>query len=129
MVDEQTEDRTGPTVEPGLNEVLLRGRVSTAPELRQLPSGSSIVTFRVSVMRSRTPMTKGFTQSADWVDCVAWGAAQRRRVSGWRADDVVEVEGALRRRVFRAGAGASMRLEVEVLGGRVVTRAARAPVA
>ena len=43
------------------------------------------------------------------------------RVSGWRAGDVVEVEGALRRRFQRGGAGTSTRLEVEVLSGRLVS--------
>jgi single-strand DNA-binding protein len=38
-------------------------------------------------------------------------------------DDRVEIEGALRRRFFRDGSGASTRLEVEVLAGRRVERA------
>jgi single-strand DNA-binding protein len=120
----------GTVAEPAaVNAVTLRGRVSTAPELRSLPSGTSIVTVRVSVARARTPMTKGSRQSSDWVDCIAWGARQRRRVSGWRMGDVVEVEGALRRRVYRHGAGTGMRLEVEVLDGRMVARAVRRPAA
>ncbi len=105
----------------------LRGRVSTAPESRELPSGTSIVTLRVSVTRASTPMTKGSKQGSDWVDCVAWGSRQRRRVVGWRLGDLVEVEGALRRRFYRGGTGTAMRLEVEVLGGRLITRADRRP--
>ena len=111
-----------------VNEVVWRGRVSTAPELRQLPSGTSIVTLRISVARAETPMTKGSKQGADWVDCTAWGAQQRRRVSTWRAGDLVEVRGALRRRVTRGGSAPAMRLEVEVLTGRLVARADRASV-
>ncbi len=108
---------------PGVNAVTLRGRVSTAPELRELPSGTRIVTLRVSVARDPSPMTRGSKQTPDWVDCVAWGSRQRRRVAGWRVGDVVEVEGALRRRFYRGGAGTAMRLEVEVLGGRLRSRA------
>jgi len=106
-----------------VNEVTLRGRISSAPELRALPSGTTIVTLRVAVPRSPTPMTKGSKQGSDWVDCVAWGSRSRRRVSTWRVGDVVEIHGALRRRFFRGGAGTAMRLEVEVLGGRMVKRA------
>jgi single-strand DNA-binding protein len=116
-----------PAAEAGANEVTLRGRVSSAPEPRELPSGTCIVTLRVSVPRAPSPMTKGSKQTSDWVDCVAWGARQRRSVATWRVGDVVEVEGAFRRRFYRAGGGTAMRLEVEVLAGRVVRRADRRP--
>ena len=116
------QDRTNDETSRPANEVRLRGRVSTAPEERVLPSGTLIVTFRVSVTREASPMTHGSKQSADWVDCTAWGAKARRAASRWRAGDVVEVEGALRRRFQRGDAGTSTRLEVEVLSGRLVTR-------
>ncbi len=119
MGDEQ-EGRRSP-----VNTVVLRGRVTSAPESRELPSGSSVVSVRVSVSRTATPMTTGSKQGSDWVDCVAWGGLQRRRVTGWRVGDLVEVEGALRRRFHRSGAATAMRLEVEVLTGRLVARAGR----
>jgi single-strand DNA-binding protein len=97
--------------------------VSTVPEVRELPSGACIVTLRITVPRSPSPMTKGSKQPSDWVDCVAWGARQRRRVGTWRAGDLVEVDGALRRRCYRGGDGTAMRLEVEVLAARIVKRA------
>ena len=104
------------------NTVLLRGRVSTAPEPRELPSGSVIVTFRVTVPRSATAMTRGSRQTVDWLDCVAWGPGPRRTVATWRLDDEVEVGGALRRRFYRGGQGTSTRLEVEVLRARRLSR-------
>ena len=100
------------------NAVELRGRVSSAPTERELPSGAVITTFRMSVPRARTPMTAGSTQSSDWVDCVAWSARCRRSVGAWTVGDEVEVTGALRRRFFKAGDGRSTRLEVEVTGAR-----------
>ena len=108
-----------------VNAVTLRGRVSRGPELRELPSGACIATVRISVTRSPSPMTKGSKQGSDWVDCVAWGARQRRRVHAWRVGDVVEVDGALRRRFYRGGGGTAMPLEVEVLAARMVRRADR----
>ena len=111
----------GPT-----NVVRLRGRVSTAAEERELPSGTAMVTVRLSVAREPTPMTSGSRQGHDWVDCSVWGGRARRTVAGWRAGDVVEVEGALRRRFYRAGGATSTRLEVEILSARTVTRAAPA---
>jgi single-strand DNA-binding protein len=100
------------------NVVELRGRVSSAPTERELPSGAMITTVRVSVARARTPMTSGSTQTSDWFDCVAWTARNRRSVGGWAVGDQVEVTGALRRRFFRDGDTASTRLEVEVLSAR-----------
>ena len=111
------------------NVVRLRGRVSTPPEERELPSGTTIVTLRLSVAREPSPMTRGSRQTSDWVDCSAWGGKIRRTASRWRAGDLVEVEGALRRRFYRGPSGTATRLEVEVLSGRLVSRAdARAPV-
>ncbi len=106
------------------NTVLLRGRVSAAPTERELPSGARIATFRLSVARAPTSMTTGSRQTTDWVDCTAWSARSRRAVAAWEVGDQVEVSGALRRRFFRAGEGASTRLEVEVVSARRA-RAAR----
>jgi single-strand DNA-binding protein len=100
------------------NTVELRGRISSPPVERELPSGTVITTFRLSVPRAKTPMTAGSTQSVDWVDCAAWSARSRRTVGGWVAGDEVELTGALRRRHFRAGEASTSRLEVEVLSAR-----------
>jgi single-strand DNA-binding protein len=113
-----TERSTTLAGEPGDNAVELRGRVSSAPIDKELPSGAAITTFRISVPRARTAMTVGSSQSVDWVDCTVWGARTRRTVSGWLVGDEVQVTGALRRRFFRGGVGASTRLEVEVLAAR-----------
>jgi single-strand DNA-binding protein len=103
---------------PEDNTVVLRGRVSSAPVDKELPSGAVISTLRLSVPRSRTAMTDGSTQTVDWVDCTVWVPRVRRAVSRWDVGDVVEISGALRRRFFRAGDGSSTRLEVEVLEAR-----------
>jgi single-strand DNA-binding protein len=105
------------------NAVRLRGRVSTGPTQRELPSGSVVVGVRLSVPREPSPMTKGSRQTVDWVDCSAWGAAQRRAASRWCEGDEVEIDGALRRRSSRGPGGFSTRVEVEILRGRVVRRA------
>src|SRR5262245_18620730 len=88
-----------------LNEVVLRGRVTSTPEGRTLPSGTAVVSFRLSVSRAKTHMTAGSRQTSDWVDCVAWGPRPRRSAGSWRVGDVVEIQGALRRRFFRSGGG------------------------
>lgn len=104
------------------NEVRLVGRLSQAPEERVLPSGDSVWTFRVVVPRRRT--ASGSRQTVDAIECAAWSARARRSVSGWAADDVVEVAGALHRRFFRAGGAVASRVEVEMASGRLIRRAA-----
>lgn len=102
------------------NEVRLVGRISQAPERRELPSGDEVWTFRVVVPRVPSERSR---QSVDALECAAWSARARRSVRSWAAGDVVEVTGALRRRFFRAGGAAASRVEVEMAAGRVIRRA------
>jgi single-strand DNA-binding protein len=110
-------------VAPSRNQVALTGRISSQPVERELPSGDRVVSFRVVVARERTAMTAKSRQISDWVDCAAWGGRVRRTCGFWKVGDHVEIEGALRRRFFRADAGSSTRVEVEVLSGRCLERA------
>lgn len=106
------------------NEVALTGRLAAPAEERTLPSGTVLVTFRVIV--GRPPPLKPVsprTPTVDTIDCVAGSAPVRRAALGWLAGDVVEVSGSLRRRFWRAGAGAASRTEVEVTKARRLARA------
>lgn len=98
------------------NEVLLAGRVSGAPEERELPSGDVIVSWRVVVDRPapRRTAASGRSPTIDTIDCVAWSGRLRRTARGLADGDRVAVEGALRRRFWRGPAGAASRTEVEV---------------
>lgn len=109
---------------PLQNSVLLTGRVSSAPVERELPSGDRILVFRMVVARETTPMSARTRPTTDWIDCVVWGGRARRTVRSWQVDDLVAVEGALRRRFFRADGHPASRVEVEILSARRVGRAA-----
>jgi len=104
-----------------VNEVRLVGRLSAGSEERELPSGSVLVAFRVIVDRLEPEARE--RQRVDVLDCVVWTARLRRQALGWRAGDLIEVEGALRRRFFRSSGATQSRVEVEVLRGRVIRRA------
>jgi single-strand DNA-binding protein len=105
------------------NEVRLVGRVSQEPQLRELPSGDTIWTFRLVVPRVPTPRKP--RSLVDALECCVWSGRLKRSVQTWQAGDVVEVSGSLRRRFYRAGAGggAASRVEVEAVSGRVIRRA------
>jgi single-strand DNA-binding protein len=105
------------------NEVALVGRLSDIPEERVLPSGDVVWTFRLVVPRPECARRNSRT-TVDVVPCAVWGGRVRASVRTWRAGDVVEVEGALRRRFFKAAGSAASVMEIEVASGRMVRRAA-----
>jgi len=114
---------------PSCNEVRLVGRVSGEPEERLLPSGDSLVSWRVVVDRpagARRAPAGVRAATVDTVDCVAWPAGLRRTARALAEGDVVEVTGALRRRFWRAGPTSVSRTEVEVDRVRRLSRR-RAP--
>ena len=108
------------------NEVLLVGRLAAAAQERELPSGDALSSFRLVVerppARRATPRTRAVT--VDALECVVWTAALRKAAAAWEAGDVLEVQGSLRRRFWRAPTGASSRYEVEVVRAKRVARAA-----
>ena len=91
------------------NVVLLRGRVSSEPRLRELPSGSAIVNLEVTTLVDERSVSVPVVVEAATVECAA-------------GDEVVVV-GTVRRRFFRAGGATQSR--TEVLADKVV-RASRA---
>jgi single-strand DNA-binding protein len=96
-----------------LNTVTLVGRVSAAPEARDLPSGDRLVTLRVVVDR---PAERGTTKRVvDVIDVACWSRRTQRTAGSLGPEDAVRVEGALRRRFFATGAGRASRYEVEAV--------------
>jgi single-strand DNA-binding protein len=106
----------------GINSVTLRGRVSVDPMQRTMPSGDELWQVRIVVPREPGDGRR----QVDALECSAWSARVRRSVASWRAGDIVEVDGALRRRFFRAGGAAVSRVDVEITAGRLIRRADRA---
>ena len=115
------DDKQQSGVRPG-NEVHLCGRVSGAPEEREMPSGDRMWSFRIVVPREH-PRGR---QTVDVLDCAAWAGRVRRTVAGWGEGDEVEIRGELRRRFFRSGGSTASRVEVEVTSARLTRRAATA---
>jgi single-strand DNA-binding protein len=99
------------------NQVVLVGRVSAEPESRDLPSGDTLVTFRVVVDRppprpAKTAEEKPRRQ-VDVIDVACWSRRTQRSAASLTADTEVRVEGALRRRFFSAAGARTSRYEVE----------------
>lgn len=105
------------------NEVRLVGRISADAEERELPSGDRVAQLRVVVPRS----TDTGTGRVDTIDVACWSARTRRSARGLKAQDHVEVTGALRRRFFRTGTVTVSRYEVEALSLKRVRAASGTP--
>jgi single-strand DNA-binding protein len=103
------------------NDVVLRGRLSAPAEVRTLPSGDTLVSFRLVVRR---PEPRAGGQSTDTLPCITYDRALQRRITAWQAGDVVEVEGALQRRFWRTASGTASVTEVNCRRGRKVPRSA-----
>ena len=92
------------------NSVLLVGRVTGTGEEVELPSGDLLTKFRVVVPREK-PETKVVV---DTIDCVAFKPAIQKKIMKLELEDVVEIEGSLRRRFWQGATGVASKVEVEV---------------
>lgn len=106
------------------NDVVLRGRLSAPAELRTMPSGDPVLSFRLIVKRA-APRPRGRT--VDVLPCITYDRALQRRAANWQPGDVIEVEGALQRRFWRTGTGTTSMCEVNCRRGRKVPRTAAVP--
>lgn len=107
------------------NDVVLRGRLSATPELRPLPSGDTLLLFKL-VVRREQPRPRG--PKSDVITCVSYLPTLQRYATAWTTDDVVEVEGSLQRRFWRTPTGTAVAYEINCRRGRKVPGAAvRAP--
>jgi single-strand DNA-binding protein len=105
------------------NDVVLRGKMSAPAELRSLPSGDLLVSFRLVVKRPK-PKERG--PSVDVLPCISYDRALQRRAAAWQPGDIIEVEGALQRRFWRTGTGTASICEVNCRRGRKVPRSSAA---
>ena len=100
----------------GINLVVLRGRVSSPPVLRSLPSGSRLATLALRVPAgdgTRTSVPVAVWDPASWVETVA-------------PDDELVVTGTVRRRFFQAAGATGSRVEVQAVAiGRAGDRRRR----
>src|ERR1700685_1353017 len=84
------------------NEVFLEGRVSNMPIEKQLPSGDSVVEFRIVIDRRKA---RGKKREVDTLDVAVWLSSLRKRALTLRVDDWVAIEGSVRRRFWKAPTG------------------------
>lgn len=103
-----------------VNEIVLVGRLSGAPEWRPLPNAREVAVWRIIVEHqdARSPQ-----DAIDTIRCVAYDTAVQEAVRGWSHGDLIEVRGALRHRFWRGPAGPRGLYEVEAATAVLRTQA------
>lgn len=91
-----------------VNVVVLAGTISVPGEFRQIAGGSEVVRWTLRV--SRGPLQTG----SDLIDCLALEPELQQRALAWSLGTPLTIEGAIRRRFFRASGRTATRVEVEV---------------
>ena len=78
-----------------MNRVILMGRLTADPELRQTPQGTSVTQFTIAVDR-RIKTENG--QQADFITCVAWRKTAEFICRYFQKGRMIAVEGKLQSR-------------------------------
>ena len=91
-------------IDYSLNDVALRGWVTTVATERELPSGDVVVQFRIAITRPEG--------GVDTIDLESWSAKTRRSALSLKDGECVEIQGAIRRRCWKSGQGLASRWQV-----------------
>lgn len=79
-----------------MNKVILMGRLTRDPELRQTTSGVSVARFTIAVNRRYT--ARDGQQQADFLNCVAWRQTGEFICRYFQKGSMIAVEGSLQSR-------------------------------
>ncbi|MFF8768101.1 single-stranded DNA-binding protein [Nocardiopsis dassonvillei] len=106
------------------NEILVAGRITARPLIRELPSGDRLATWWVCVARPRDSRYRG--RRSDSITCTSFDRDLHEGIRAWRLGDVVRMTGELRRRTWRGREGVRSVCEVEARTA-ILVRAAEGP--
>ncbi len=103
----------------GLNRVQLIGHLGADPEMKYLPSGAAVTTFRVAVNRHRKDQSGQVVEDTEWFRCVAFDKLGEIAGEYLRKGQACYVEGRLQSRKYQDRDGIE-RTAVEVVAGDLV---------
>lgn len=99
------------------NDVYLVGEVITVPDERVFADGRHVVTFRLDVrtQAESRPIRDSF-------DITIANARTRKAALAWDVGDTVEIEGVIRRKFHRVGAGSRAFVVIEAARAKRLRR-------
>lgn len=86
-----------------MNKVILMGRLTRDPEMRQTPQGTPVVSFTIAVDRR---MAREGQQTADFISCVAWSKLAEFICKYFNKGRMIAVSGRLQTRTWDGNDGA-----------------------
>jgi single-strand DNA-binding protein len=107
-----------------INRVIITGNLTTDPELRSLPSGTSVCKLRVACNTRRKDNTTGeWVDKPNYFDVTVWGAQGENCARYLSKGRPVAVDGRLEWREWESDAGKRQAIDiiadsVQFLGGR-----------
>lgn len=100
-----------------VNQVILMGNLTRDPELRQTPSGQSVVSFSLALNRAYKDQSGEWQEATDYIDIVAWGPLAERVAQYMSKGRRALVQGRLQSRSWEQDG--QKRSKVEVLANDV----------
>jgi len=100
-----------------VNQVILLGNLTRDPELRQTPSGQSVVSFSLALNRAYKDQSGEWQEVTDYIDIVAWGPLAERVAQYLHKGRRALVQGRLQSRSWEQDG--QKRSKVEVLANDV----------
>lgn len=82
------------------NKVILGGRLTADPELKQTQSGIPVTSFSIAVSRRSTRNAEGQEQTADFINCVAWRSSAEFITKYFKKGSSICVTGSLQTRTW-----------------------------
>lgn len=95
-----------------LNQVTLMGNLTRSPELKQTPSGQSVVGFSLALNRNYKNSEGEWQEATDYVDIVAWGTLAEQVSQRLDTGSKVLVSGRLQSRSWEKDGVKHSKLEV-----------------
>lgn len=93
-----------------MNKVIEIGRLTAHPDLKQTPSGKSVLSFCIAVNRR---FKQDGNREADFIDCVAWDKTAEFIAKHFTKGDGIAIVGELRTRTYEDKQG-NKRKAVEI---------------
>lgn len=87
-----------------INNVVIMGRLTADPELRQTPNGIEVTSFSVAVDRGYA--RQGEERQTDFINCVAWRQSAKFITSYFRKGSMIAITGSIQTRNYEDKTGA-----------------------
>jgi single-strand DNA-binding protein len=102
-----------------INRVVLTGNLTRDPELKHLPSGTSLCSLRIAVNTRRKDESGQWTDKPNYFDISVWGAQGENCAQYLAKGRPVAVDGRLEWREWEATDGSGKRQAVEIVADNV----------